>query len=76
MSPTLRTKGQNLLREQGFLLIVLRMIDKLKPIADRAETHDRGSMQYAEQILIGVGIDVIAICFKLIYYCILDNSSN
>jgi hypothetical protein len=26
--------------------------------------------------LIGVGIDVIAICFKLIYYCILDNSSN
>ena len=76
VSPILRTKRQNLLREQGFLLIVLRMIDKLKPIADRAEFQQRESMNMAEQILIGVGLDVIGICFKLIYYCILDNPSN
>ena len=74
--PILRTKRQNLLREQGFLLIVLRMIDKLKPIADRAELQERGDMNMAEQILVGIGIDVIAICFKLVYYCILDNPSN
>jgi hypothetical protein len=82
----LRTKRQNLLREQNTLEVVLRMINKLIPITEKLERMKKTDAHHQkkkkptfseqEQQMVAMGQLVLGKCFNLLYYTILDNQEN
>ena len=78
-----RPHRQNLLREQGSLEVVLRLIQTLVPVTDRSEVikANSGNRKKAqpsddEVAMISMGMSILKKCFELIYYNILDNPEN
>ncbi len=69
-------RRQNMFREQGLLAVILQMLEKLIPIADRSISGDAAPQQYAEGGLLFVGRAVISDCLKLLKEIVKDNSAN
>lgn len=77
----LRMRRQSLLREQGTIEVVLRLINKLIPITERADAFKNLPKKHApilesELSAIEMGRVVLSECFQLLYYVILDNTQN
>ena len=67
----LRTLRQNLLREQGTLEIIIRMIHKLIRISD---LQDSGMSD--DSPLIKMGRTILEMVFSILYYSLVDNPDN
>ena len=67
----LRSLRQNLLREQGTVEIIIRMIKKLTRISD---LQDSGLSD--ESPLIKMGRTILEMVFNILYYSLVDNASN
>ena len=68
--PIVRVRRQCLLRDLGVIETVLRMIDKLIFVTEKTVS---GKMTDAEVAMTEMGSAVLDQCFKIIFYCVMDN---
>ena len=77
-----KRKRQKLLAEQGILDILLAIIYKLKPISMKVDAYEQANAATREPFTddenaaINMGKLILGLCFRLLYYCILDNPKN
>eukprot|EP01032_Pedospumella_encystans_P017195 gene17195-19603_t len=71
----LRRRRQNLLREQGTIEIVLRMISKLIPLSEAAVQRPTAA-NVDSSFLAKIGRNVLELCFTVLYNSIQDNQEN
>ena len=77
----LRIRRQNLIREQGFLELILRLVHRLKAISiilDALQIHGGKNIALTPEMdsMLRMGSTMLKLCFQAIYYCIKDNSEN
>lgn len=80
----LKTRRQSLLREQGTLEVVLRLIHKLIPVTQRTEAlqnltkkqKKQQPTQDSELAALDMGKIILADCFQVLYYSLLDHAEN
>jgi hypothetical protein len=77
----LRVRRQNLIREQGFLELILRLVHRLKAISIILETLQvhggkNVSLTLEMDAMLRMGSSMLKQCFQVIYYCIKDNAEN
>eukprot|EP01034_Spumella_vulgaris_P027014 gene27014-33674_t len=72
----LRKRRQNLLREQSTLEVVLRMINKLIPMSERAEMAKSQKQSVDDSLLVKMGQNVLSQCFSILFCAVQDNAEN
>ena len=73
---------QRILQEQGVLDVLRNIIETLVPLSVRADEisnmpkSQRPTLSAEDQSVTNMGNILLGNCFKLLYYCILDNTGN